>query len=260
MAFCVMLCAAPQVASAQTQYGTGQVSSGANLQAEAEQLLAFANRARRIAGAQQLQWDSSLAQAAFYHCQWMVQQGPISHRYSGEPDLTARASDAGARFGVIEENVAIGNTAQVIHDAWMQSPGHRKNLLNPDMDRVGIAVIASRGVLYAVADYTHGVPRLTAEDVESRVADLIRVSGIAIATDPTTARETCAMNSGFARNSAGRDPRFVDRWVDASLDKLPEALIAKLSSGDYREAAIGSCPAGKVQGGFTAYRVAVLLY
>ena len=32
-------------------------------------------------------------------------------------------------------------------------PGHRTNLLNPEVDRVGVAVVATRGVLYAVADY-----------------------------------------------------------------------------------------------------------
>ena len=36
----------------------------------------------------------------------------------------------------------------------MQSPGHRENLLNPEVDHVGIAVVYARGVLYAVADYS----------------------------------------------------------------------------------------------------------
>ena len=47
----------------------------------------------------------------------------------------------------------------MIHDEWMQSPGHRTNLLNPDVDHVGVAVVESRGVLYAVADYERAVNR-----------------------------------------------------------------------------------------------------
>ena len=43
----------------------------------------------------------------------------------------------------------------------MNSPGHRANLLSPDVDRVGVAVVASRGVLFAVADYARAVPALT---------------------------------------------------------------------------------------------------
>ncbi len=252
---------APALAFAQAQYNTeGQNTAGANLQPEAEQLFALANHARRIAGVGQLQWDQSLAAAAFYHCKWMVQQGQIAHRYGGEPDLSVRAADAGAHFGVIEENVAIGPSAARVHDEWMESPGHRANLLSPDVDSVGIAVIASRGVLYAVADYAHGVPALTARQVEARVADLIRVSGIAIEFDHSLARAACAMDSGFPRNASGSQPRFIMRWQDSDLDKLPQALADRLSSGNYRSAAIGSCPAQESQGGFTAYRLAVMLY
>ena len=62
----------------------------------------------------------------------------------------------------------------------MQSPGHRENMLNPDVDRVGIAVVASRGVLYAAADYARGVASAIATQVEERVAALIRPSGVTI--------------------------------------------------------------------------------
>ena len=253
----------PVLVFAQGQYNYnagGQNAAAPDLRADAEQIFALANRARHIAGATPLQWDPALAAAALYHCRWMVQEGQIAHRYGGEPDLTGRAANAGAHFGVIEENVAIGPSADGIHQEWMESPGHRANLLSPDVDRVGVAVIASRGVLYAVADYSHGVPALTASQVEARVANLVRVSGIAIQNDPTLARAACAMDSGLPRSAAGSQPRFIMRWQDPDLDKLPQALSDKLSTGNYRTAAIGSCPAQQVQGGFTAYRIAVLLY
>jgi uncharacterized protein YkwD len=260
LAVCAALIASG-FASAQPQYNSGsQDATGASLQAEAEQLFALANHARSIAGLGQLQWDQSLARAALYHCRWMVREGPISHRYDGEPDLKERAANAGARFGAIEENVALGSTPAVIHDAWMKSPGHRANLLSPVVDRVGIAVIESRGLLYAVQDFAHDVPSLSAEEVEARVADLIRVSGIGIEDDHTVARAACATNSGFPRNAAGVEPRFIDRWQSPDLDKLPQNLVDHLSSGKFRSAAIGSCPAGSVEGGFTSYRVAVMLY
>lgn len=251
---------APGLACAQGLYYTDGRPTAGNLQTEAEQVFALANHARRIAGVAPLQWDQSLAAAALYHCRWMVQQVHIAHRYDGEPDLSARAADTGARFGMIEENVAIGPSADGVHEEWMESPGHRANLLSADVDRVGIAVIASRGVLYAVADYAHGVPSLSALQVEARVADLIRVSGLGIDIDHSLARAACATNSGLPRSSALSQPRFIMRWQDSDLDKLPQALADRLSSGNYRAAAIGSCPAQESQVGFTAYRVAVLLY
>ena len=55
----------------------------------------------------------------------------------------------------------------------MHSPGHRSNLLNPKVDHVGVAVVAGRNGLYAVADYERAVPVLTQAQIESQVAGLL---------------------------------------------------------------------------------------
>lgn len=236
-----------------------QYKDGTVIHTAAEQLMALANRERAQTGAGKLDWDPALATAALQHCRRMVQEGPIAHRYNGEPDLAERAGQAGAHFNVIEENVAVGPSAAAIHEEWMHSPGHRSNLLSPDVDRVGIAVIASRGVLYAVADYSRGVESMGAHQAEARVAALIRKSGLSILNDPSVARAACEMDSGIPR-SATPHPGFIMRWQDSQLDQLPGALVDRLSSGRYHRAAVGSCPARGVQGTFTAYRLAVLLY
>jgi Cysteine-rich secretory protein family len=228
------------------------------LQPEAEQLLALANQARAAAGARPLEWDGSLAIAARKHSQRMAAEGPIAHRYPGELDVSERAGQAGARFSLIEENVAIGPTPLAIQEEWMHSSGHRMNLLNPEVDRVGIAVVASRGVLYATADYARGVQNLSASEVEYRVAALLRPSGLAILGNPGVARDACAMDSGVPRGSSL--PGFILRWQDSELSQLPQALTERLATGKYRQAAIGSCSPSGVEGTFTAYRVAVLLY
>jgi uncharacterized protein YkwD len=132
------------------------VRGQASLKAESEQLFALANQARTQAKARRLQWDPALAAAALKHCLRLVAAGPIgrlSHQYDGELPLFGRAT--GAHFDMIEENVASGPTVSTIHQAWMDSPEHRENLLNPGVDCVGIAVLADDGVLYAVADYSH---------------------------------------------------------------------------------------------------------
>ena len=228
--------------------------------AAAEQLFALANRSRAEAGAGRLQWDGALADAARQHCLRMAAEGPISHRYGGEPDLTERAGQAGAHFSLIEENVALAPTPAEIHDEWMHSPGHRTNLLNPAVDRVGIAVVASRGELYAVADYARGVQTLSPSQVEARVAALIRPSGVEIMKDPAMARAACAMDHGLPVSHGGPQAQFVMRWQGADLSRLPQTLVDKLASGQFREASVGSCPAQVESGDFSAYRVAVLLY
>jgi uncharacterized protein YkwD len=231
-----------------------------NLQPQAEQLMALANRARAAAGAQPLHWDGALAEAARKHTLRMVAEGPIEHRYSGELTLTERAGLAGAHFDLVEENSAVGPSPAEIHDAWMHSTGHRENLLNPEVDRVGIAVIASRGVLYATADYARGVKALSREQVEARVAELIRPSGVKIIADASLARTACTMTSGAPRVANGAQPSFLMRWQDSDLSHLPQSLVEHLASRQFHEAAVGSCDPRGVEGTFTAYRVAVLLY
>ncbi len=226
----------------------------------AEQLFALANQTRTQAGAGRLAWDPALAAAALNHCRRMAAEGPIAHRYNGEADLASRAGQAGAHFELIEENVAVGPTASMIHNEWMHSPGHRENLLNPQVDRVGVAVVASRGVLYAVADYGHGVESLNAREVESRVAGILHGSGVSIVPDASLARAACAMDNGVPRSTNGAQPGFVMRWQGSDMTQLPQALEERLASGRYHQAAVGSCRAAGQEGTFTAYRVAVLLY
>lgn len=225
----------------------------------AEQLLALANQTRAQAGLGTLKWDASLTQAALRHCQRMAGEGEISHRYGGEPDVSGRAAAAGAHFSLIEENIAVGSRPDQIHVAWMNSPGHRANLLNPEIDHAGIAVVAAQGVLFAVADYSEAVPVLTATQVESHVADLIRMSGATVRKDPHDARLACPLAHGVP-GGLNDEPGFIMRWQGADLDHLPQDLVNKLGSGEYAQADVGACPAEGDQGTFTVYRVAVLLY
>lgn len=246
-------------AAAQSRYDSQQRNSGGMREA-GEQLLALANQARAEHGAPPLEWDGNLAQAARQHCLRMAAEGPIAHRYAGEPDVSERAGQAGAHFSLIEENVAVGPSAGEIHDEWMHSPGHRRNLLNPAVNRVGIAVVAARGTLYAVADYDRGVQALSLGEVEGRVAQMLQPSGIAILSQHAAARAACRMDDGLPRLDAEGMPHFIMRWQDSDLTRLPQALRQKMATGAYRRAEVGSCSAQGLQGTFTAYRVAVLLY
>lgn len=231
-----------------------------DLQSPAEQLFALANQSRAEQGAGPLKWDSALAAAALAHCRRMAVEGELAHRYGGEADLSDRAGQAGAHFSLIEENIALGSYVDQIHSGWMHSPGHRANLLNPSVDRVGIAVVRANGVYYAVADYARAVALLTPSQVESTVAGLIGPSGVAVRNDSSLARAACALDHGLPRASSGPQPMFVMRWQSPDLSRLPHELVDKLASGQYSQAAVGSCPAQNVEGDFTVYRVAVLLY
>ena len=142
----------------------------------------------------------------------------------------------------------------------MNSPGHRRNLLSPEVDHVGIAVIARDGAMYAVADFERAVPVLSPAQVEKHIAELIRMSGVGMRGDTAYARAACVLDSGFPHLAGGEQPGFVMRWQGADLTHLPQPLVDRLGTGRYHKADVGSCMPRGDQPAFTQYRIAVLLY
>ncbi len=224
----------------------------------AEQYLLSAANAERVQrGLHPLRWDGSLYVAANYHAQQMAERESISHQYDGEPELAARGQEAGARFSVIAENVATAPSAIMIQEAWMNSPKHRENLLDPRVDSIGIRVVSRDGRLFAVEDLDRSVIQLSLEQQESAVGQVLQsLADLEVRQGAGTARNTCAMNSGYAGD---RRPWFVMRYTAYDLTKIPEMLQQKLASRQYREAAVGACSAQGTQS-FSAYSIAVMLY
>ena len=123
-------------------------------EAAEQQLFQAINRERAAHGLPPLKWDDALANAARQHAELMAAQRSLSHGFSGEPSLPSRAARAGARFSWLSENVAAGPSAENIREQWMQSPNHRANLLDADMDTIGAGAAERNGVVFAVADFS----------------------------------------------------------------------------------------------------------
>ncbi|WP_348268799.1 CAP domain-containing protein [Edaphobacter paludis] len=223
-------------------------------------LLAAANRDRAARGLQQLHLDPTLTQAACAHAQEMASHRDISHQFPGEPKLSERGANAGARFSLISENVAEAPIATMIHDLWMQSEGHRENLLDPSVDAVGIAVIMRDDEYYAVEDFAESVQSLSFNAQESAVASLLAKSGMQIANgkimSEKDARHTCRMSTGYV---GPRQPWYIMRYTAHSVTELPAVLRARLTSGKYHQAVVGAC-AESTSVPFAFYNIAVLLY
>jgi hypothetical protein len=237
-----------------------QIGNPATIRPEAWQIVQMINQTRAAAGTSPLQWDAALAEAARQHGLRMAAEGSAEHQYAGEAAISERAAQSGARFSVIAEDVAVGSTPADIHEVWEKSPDNRANLLNPQMDRIGVAVIANRDVLYAVAEFGRAVPILTQTQVEAAIAGLLRRSGITVLQDAAAARAVCVTDKPLSGSETGRHPGFVLRWQDPDMSHLPPALAKLINTPRYSEAEVGSCPAQDVKGPFTVYRVAVLLY
>jgi hypothetical protein len=221
----------------------------------AERLLFDAlNRERAAQGLAELRWDNALAAAARQHAVLMARSNTLSHQLPGEPSLQERALRARARFSLIAENIAEAPSPANIHAAWMQSPPHRGNILDPQLNAVGIAVVQEDRQLFAVQDFSHVVDSLNLDQQEQQVASLLAARGLQVAP-ASDARKTCDMDRGFL----GSPPTSVVRFQTADLRRLPDDLERRLQQGRYRAATVGACPVNDATGS-AGFRIAVLLY
>ena len=219
------------------------------------QLFEALNRERTSQGLSALQWDNALFKAARHHALLMANLNMLEHQLPSESNLEGRLAEAGARFSVIAENIAIGPNPQIIHAGWMNSPGHRKNILNPRLTSVGIAAVHGPGGLFAVQDFSQFVPDLSVEEQEQKVVSLLSAEGFRSANATDGARKTCETDAGFAGTSA----RAMIRFEAADLNKLPEDIERKIRNEPYSKAAVGACRANAAAG-FARYRIAVLFF
>jgi uncharacterized protein YkwD len=145
-------------------------SEGYDFQTE-EQLLDLANQSRRQAGAPPLTIDAGLSQAARIHAQAMREARQLSHQFDGEPSLPDRlAATTQLQLEQEGENVALDYDAEHGHEHLMLSAPHRKNLLNPAYNVVGLGVVRSGDRLYIVQDFGSALHKYSPLEVKQRVA------------------------------------------------------------------------------------------
>lgn len=101
-------------------------------------LLTLLNNERQAAGRKPVAIDARLTAAAQAHSEDMRSHHFVAHispRSGGPAD---RARRAGVSSGRITENLAQASTPQLAHSGLVGSPGHRANLLDTDVDHVGL--------------------------------------------------------------------------------------------------------------------------
>ena len=221
-----------------------------------ELLFDSANRERAARDLPSLTWDEALARAARKHAELMAEQDVLAHQLPGEPDLTTRAWEAGARFSRITENVASGEDPERFHDGWMHSAGHRANILDSAVDSIGIALVEGVGRSFAVEDFARAVKPLSIDEQEQRVEQLIAAHGLRLRKIGADAPKSCELERDYAGTTT---PRYVEHYETPDISRLPENLEKAIRSHRYESAAVGACPQRK-SSGFTRFRIVVLLY
>jgi uncharacterized protein YkwD len=113
-----------------------------------QQVVDLVNQERRKMGLPPLRVSARLAQAARQHSQNMARQNTGAHELDGVGP-GERIRETGYRALQWGENIAWGaRTAEQAMSGWMNSPGHRRNILSAEVSEIGVGLAEANGVPY----------------------------------------------------------------------------------------------------------------
>jgi len=121
--------------------------------ARESQIFDLINAQRRRQGLQPLVYNAQLDRMAKIQAENMARFQKMAHTIPGSslPTVGDRAKYVGYMYGKLEENVALGYpSAEAVVQGWMNSTGHRRNILDQEVVETGIGIARSSagGVYY----------------------------------------------------------------------------------------------------------------
>ena len=178
---------------------------------EAEhRLLALVNRDRQAAGLPALLWDDRVADVARGYSEEMRRTKVVAHISPTSGSAADRVRVAKIKTAVVLENVARAYGVQEAHQALMNSPGHRTNLMSKLATHIGIGL--------AFGDEISGRREMFITQVFTRVPPKI---------DPARASDAILAKLGEVR-AVGNS---------AQLAAIARQLVDQLAAGKTREQA-----------------------
>ena len=147
-----------------------------------------------------------------------------AHLASAPASPSDRVRAAGLTSGLVLENIGRGYSAQEIHRGLMESPGHRANLVNPDVTHVGIGVVAQ----------TEGArSAFLVTEVFVRMSERVDLSG---------APERLVSSLNRARSARGAPPLSLEEHLSEAAQHAADEFFAdpSLTQQDAIDDASGS--------------------
>src|SRR5262249_54105549 len=132
---------------------------------------------------------------------------------------------------------------------------HRANILDPQVDSIGIAIERRGEDYFATQDFAAVVAPLSREQQEQQVAQLLYANGITPVNGTDDARRNCDQN----RMPYPAPPVTILRFETSDLRPLPSDLGRLAASGRFRHAAVGACEVPAITP-FARFRLTVLLF
>ncbi|EII6780210.1 TPA: CAP domain-containing protein [Clostridioides difficile] len=121
-------------------------STSENFSAYQKEVVDLVNIERAKAGLNPLTLDSSISNVATKKSQDMIDNNYFSHNsptYGSPFDMLKKF---GISYKTAGENIAMGQkTPKEVVNAWMNSEGHRKNIMNPNFSKIGVGVAQKSG-------------------------------------------------------------------------------------------------------------------
>lgn len=111
------------------------------------EVLQRTNQVRQERGLRPLQWDALAYKAALGHAQDMLKRNFFAHQNPDGLGAAERMRAAGVLEVMVGENLASfegypdPEIPQRALSGWMNSPGHRANLLKPEFTHLGVALV-----------------------------------------------------------------------------------------------------------------------
>jgi uncharacterized protein YkwD len=129
----------------------------AGLTADEQRALSALNADRAANGLPPLRINMGLTRLAGDYAQDMINRNFFAHNNPEGQTPFDRMRARGIPFGYAGENLAINNSVSAAEQAFMNSPGHRANILNPHYTQVGVGVrYNGGGSVYVVQEFTDG--------------------------------------------------------------------------------------------------------
>jgi uncharacterized protein YkwD len=120
-------------------------------------ILDLLNQERKKEKVDELVLHPTLCKVAKQHSENMAKQEKLSHKLD-DKGVAQRVTDAGYDYRSIGENLAMSevesgddappSTPKEIHQKWMESKGHRENILASKYREVGISIVRSKKGTY----------------------------------------------------------------------------------------------------------------
>jgi uncharacterized protein YkwD len=264
LAFVIVTCCGLTMARPQSRAMASSPLPSSNEQ----RLLDLVNQERETAGLKPLAWDQSLADAARAHSKLLAQHKALSHQFMGEADLTRRAGAAGANFSSVGENVGYAPDVDIANNGFMNSPPHRANILRPDFDSIGIAIIPRANELYITQDFSRKVETVSNDQFDRRLIAAFNQMRSQKGLPPMNARSdarmqkvACTANLNAQKILDGI-PGATDLAVftTAQPDKLPVTMQRAAADKTLHRMELGICFKSGSANGFSTYWVVAAFF